>query len=185
MIYERGPLQWIDSAGGPLLLLSSEHFSEWRGVFTEFDSYGYDWPYPDPPPPQATDYDRACAITGYVGLVDVGEAQGVVLGDEPMSTAWWPLSGEAGILIRWKYADESANLLQRLLPIDEGAWEPSDVSVACSGQSLYLFDSSAAGEQETERLTITFAAGEYAVDTGFLQPDPHTQMVVHRVRRMG
>lgn len=185
MIYERGPLLWIDSAGGPMLLLSSELFAQWQGVFTEFDRYGYDWPYPDLPPPKETDYDRACAVDGYLGLVSVGDGYGLVLGDMPMDTAWYPLSVTEGILIRWLYGNDSANLLQRLLPIDEGAWTPSGMSVHVGEHPLYLSDSAAAGEPETERLTISLAAGEYAVDTGILEPDPHTQMVVHRLRRVG
>lgn len=80
-------MQWIESYGGPLLLLPSELFTEWRGVLTEFDHYGYDWPYPDPPPPEESDYDGACAMEGHIGLISVGDGQAVVLSDKPMSTA--------------------------------------------------------------------------------------------------
>ncbi len=184
MIYERGPLRWIDSFGGPLLLLSSEYFSVWQGVLTDFDRYGYNWPYPDEPsPPEETDYDRACAIQGYIGLVNVGDGQGVVLGDAPMSTAWWPLSATEGLLIRWVYGGDAVGLLQRLLPIDERTWESTGTLFQISQNPLYLFDSSAAGEEETERLTITLAAGEFAIDTAIARPDEHTEMVVHRLRR--
>jgi hypothetical protein len=186
MIYDLGSLQWIDSAGGPLLLLSSGLFRKWNGVITEFArNGGYDWPYPDEPKePETTDYDRACAITGYVGLVTVGGGQGLVLGDMPMSTAWAPLSTSEGILIRWMYGNDAAGLLSRLLPIAESIWKPAGVTFAAGEEPLYLFDSAAPGEDATERLTITLVPGEYAIDAAIARPDAHTEMALHPLRRL-
>ena len=48
----------------------------------------------DPNDP-ATDYDRACDVNYYLGLIEIGAGKGLVLGGEPLSTAWWP-SGSLG-----------------------------------------------------------------------------------------
>lgn len=86
---EVDPLRWTESAGGPLILLSSECVSAWQSVLTEYDRYGYDWPYPDEPSTsEQTDYNRTCAIESCIGLVNVCDGQGVILGDAPMSAAW-------------------------------------------------------------------------------------------------
>src|SRR5438270_663817 len=91
-----GALTWMDTELGPLLLVPGEHLSSWEGidppsagrhVEAKFRSH-------DPNDP-ATDYDRACDIKDYLGLIEIGAGKGLVLGGEPLSTAWWP-SGSLG-----------------------------------------------------------------------------------------
>src|SRR5260370_41091178 len=84
-----GALQWMQSNGGPLLLVSGEPLPSWEG--TEFPSDGrqieaqFRWNGQAAP---ATGYDRACDVKEYVGLLTIGVGQGLVLGDEPLSTTW-------------------------------------------------------------------------------------------------
>ena len=60
--------------------------------------------YPD----DEGDYGRACEVDGYVGLIDVGGAQALVLGDMPARTTFLP---QHNVLVREIAGDEDdANL---------------------------------------------------------------------------
>jgi hypothetical protein len=61
---------WVTSAGGPLILIPESACHLWGGAPRT---------YPD----EEGDYGRACDVDGYVGLIDVGAAQALVLGDMP------------------------------------------------------------------------------------------------------
>lgn len=58
-------LTWLESDGGPLLLVPSEHLLSWEGIDPPSDGRHIDtqfrWNGPDSP---ATDYDRACDVQG-------------------------------------------------------------------------------------------------------------------------
>lgn len=180
MSYQKDPLQWIASAGGPLILLPGEYISDWTGVGLFDEQLDFEIM----PPPKGDDYERACAVEGYLGLLEVGSGHGLVLGDDPMSTAWWQHSASEGILIRWVYGDGEADLMQLLMPIDDRIWTSSDLIFVVGKHPLFLFDSALCGEEATdERLTITLADGPYTIDTAIVRPNARTEMVLHRLRR--
>lgn len=68
---------WVTSAGGPLILIPESACHHWGGAPRT---------YPD----DEGDYGRACEVDGYVGLIDVGAAQALVLGDMPARTTFLP-----------------------------------------------------------------------------------------------
>lgn len=181
MSHFQDPLHWIASAGGPLILLSGEYASKWLGVGLLDEELDFDIM----PPSQNTDYDRACAVEGYLGLLEVGAGQGLVLGDEPMSTAWWQLTATEGVLIRWVYGDGETDLVQLLTPFEEHAWTSSRLNLSVGKHPLYLFDSALPGDEAIdERLTITLAEGSFAIDTAIARPNAHTEVVLHRLRKL-
>jgi len=84
----------------------------------------------------ATDYDRACDVEGYLGLLDIGAGHGLVLGDDPNATAWqaYANSGDGeevvgGILIRWVYANSEADVMAAIDNLPESAWVDEGVGV--------------------------------------------------------
>lgn len=98
------PRDWVASNGGPLIVLPLEIAHHWRGISPPpgvAASEGWIWGQPDGP---VCDFDRACQVDDYVGMVDVGPGVGLVLGDDPMATTFLP-SGDGGILLRWGYAE--------------------------------------------------------------------------------
>lgn len=181
------PLPWATSNGGPLLLLSAEYLPDWAGVTVED-------PFDRPRDPAGNlipdDYERACAVaetSGYLGLIAVGSGQGLVLGDEPMQTAWWPLSTLEGILVRWQCADSEAQVVEYLQRIAHQSWEPTGIALTVASQPLYLFDSACSGSEAEEmpHLVIALDAGEYATETGFTPRDmQRLELVLHRLRRV-
>ncbi|MFF8029244.1 Imm21 family immunity protein [Streptomyces sp. NPDC007896] len=63
-----GAVEWIESGGGPLIVIPEASLSAWRGAG------GDDW----------EDYDRACDVDGHVGLIAVGQSRALVLGFDPV-----------------------------------------------------------------------------------------------------
>lgn len=173
-------LRWINSAGGPLILLSSEYLDAWFGCFHS-GSDGLE--AADDPLDIRTDYGRACAVKDYLGVVEVSDGEALVLGDEPLSTAWWPLSSAEGVLIRWVYGDDHAEIMQYLARVDDMNWTPSGITLRVSKHPLYLFDAASPGDEADDRLILLLDEGHYDVATGDLRPDPNTNLLLHRLSR--
>ncbi len=173
-------LKWIQSNGGPLLLLSRSLLSCWNGArsSTDFsDDYVYD-------PSFDCHYNRACAVEDYVGLIGVGDGVGLVLDDSPDMTTWCSSNAHgktAGILIRWEYADSEANVLRHLKDIPEEVWKPTGITFKVENEPLYLFDSAYAGRniEETGSLLINLQADSYEISIAYYQPDAGTRLLLH------
>jgi len=104
-------LDWIESAGGPLLMLEEDLLSHWRGSQQVFIG-------------EPTDYERACAVDDYIALIAVNSREGIVLGEEPFRTAWWfSLELGYGFLVRWVFANSEADVLQALKNLPSDKWE--------------------------------------------------------------
>ncbi|MGI8882844.1 MAG: Imm21 family immunity protein, partial [Pyrinomonadaceae bacterium] len=91
---------WVSGDGGPLILMEQKYLTTWEGsdepsngrVIEANSQWVLD---------VITDYDRACSIEDYLGLINVGEGKAIVLGGDEMATTWFPLSENSeGILIR-------------------------------------------------------------------------------------
>ncbi len=179
MIYQSGPLQWIESNGGPLILLPAEYLTAWSGYNPSEQSRN------GLRQSRQTDYERACAVEGYTGILRVDGGQGLVLGDEPMATAWWPATTTQGIFVRWVTGEEQTSAIHHLTRLAEEIWEPSNTAYIVGRRPLYLFDVAWPGTDAPERLVVRLAAGSYTIDTAHIQPDHQTEFVLHRLRRVG
>ena len=77
MLDKSGVLTWLGTDFGPLLLVPGEHLSSWEGI--DPPSSGrwvearFRWHDPNDP---ATDYDRACDVEDYLGLIEIGTGNG-------------------------------------------------------------------------------------------------------------
>jgi Immunity protein 21 len=177
VLHRTETLTWIESNGGPLLLISREFLSLWQGI-------GENWFTEDA---VEADYDRACAVDDYAGLIDVGLGQGLVLGGEPLATTWFhPHVGDhrTQLLVRWMYADDEAQIRSSLETIPEDIWEPVPGAFAIGAHLLYLFDSAFSGSEVGTAacpcLITELPNGLYTVFTGVFQPDDDTSLVLHR-----
>lgn len=141
---------WITSLGGPLILVPESACPHWNGA-------PRDWPDSE------GDYGRACAVDGYIGLIDVGPAHALVLGDDAARTTFQP---EHNLLIRTAAINDDTDLdaiLERVLPTiiweEQLAWEVPGPVV--------LFDSVYGYAQVTEageeHLRIELSAGRHTV----------------------
>lgn len=176
MIYESGQLRWIESSGGPLILLSSRDLAAWSGHNVQ-QVLGE-------PNVSATDYERACDIEDSIGTLPVADSEGIILGDEPMPTAWYPVSPTLGIFARWVYGEDQEQVLQYLENIDERIWQPSNISFAVGSEPLYLFDAVLPGADVAEYLAIYLYQGDYVFDIGTIRVGDQVELVVHRLRQI-
>jgi hypothetical protein len=160
-------LKWISSEGGPLILLEHRLISSWGGAFA---------------PQDETDYDRACAIEDYVGLISVGPGYGLVLGDEPMQTSWSTLTEEnGGVLVRWQWARNENAVIRTLHQVPEELWTHTDLSFSKTEGPLLLFDAACPGKNIVSSLTIDLGRGRYSIDFAHYQPDRETSLILHRL----
>ncbi|MFF2570976.1 Imm21 family immunity protein [Streptomyces sp. NPDC058084] len=132
-------LTWVESMGGPLIVVPVSALHQWGGC-TEDGVIVGGTDEPD-------DYDRACAVEEYAEAISLGDARAasaLVLGDEPATTCYLP---EQRIFLRWLAADSDAELLATAEAVlsdlatpweDCGVWETDGPAV--------LMDSAEAGK---------------------------------------
>jgi hypothetical protein len=182
MLHNLGGLTWIESSGGPLLLLSSEHLADWEGVDSSSNGHivqaTFRW---NDPSVAATDYDRACDVEDYIAVIPVANGTGLVLNQEPMPTAWWPHDDQiGGLLIRWLQGDPETDVLELLAHLPNLGWESGHITFTVGSSSLYLFDAASPGNELDEHLTIALRAGAYRITTALYEPDNRTSLILHR-----
>ncbi|MFG2417824.1 Imm21 family immunity protein [Streptomyces sp. NPDC048448] len=146
---------WVTSAGGPLILIPQSACHRWGGAPRT---------YPD----DEGDYGRACDVDGYVGLIDVGTTQALVLGDMPARTTFLP---QYNVLVREIAGDEDdadlPNLVAELLP--RVAWEAGPVWTITEPAVLFdsVYDSTEIAAEE--HLRIDLPVGNYLVEAGYIE----------------
>jgi hypothetical protein len=153
-------LAWLDTEGGPFVLVPHSALAQWSGT--------------------EGDYDRACEVTDLVGILSLPDgAEALVLGDEPLSTAYLP---EYRVLVRWYYAESDdgvADVIRDGLPTAE--WEEGPV-LSTTGK-LVMFDAAYFGNEVgtlTDGTALELGAGRYRVDSASVEPDDLTSFRVHR-----
>jgi immunity protein 21 of polymorphic toxin system len=166
----RKALTWIESTGGPLLLLELELLPFWQGILEG--------------PAEMTDYDRACQITSYVGKIEVGPSFGIVLSGEPLSTTWYEASNLGNSFIaRWVCAEDELAVVSALgsVPIDT-TWEQTGVNFETSHRELIVFDSSCSSSAIDTYLAIELRPGRYSIETLNYEPNDQVSLILHRFR---
>ena len=162
-----GVLEWVESGGGPLIAVPETVLPFWAGA----DSEELD-----------TDYDRACEVDGYVGLLPVGDSAALVFGDEPASTSYLP---HHGTFVRWSAANSEDELLAHLpAALDAAVWE-HEIRWHVPGP-VVLFDSAWPGgaAEGAEHLRVPLEPGTYAVRAAFARPGPETWVGLVQLRRL-
>ncbi len=130
-----------------------------------------------------TDYERACAVADYIAVLPVAGAQAVVLGDEPLPTAWVHVAPHEGIFVRWVSGEDQEGVPLYLKRIDEENWESSGILIVVGTEPLYLFDAAWPGMEATEHLVISLSAGSYEFETVHFRVEKRADLLLHRVRR--
>ncbi|MGW1773731.1 immunity 21 family protein [Streptomyces sp. NPDC002104] len=162
-----GAVEWVESGGGPLIVVPEVVLSSWSGADGDASE---------------TDYDRACGVDGYAGLVAVGQVEALVLGDDPASTSFLP---ERGLFVRWCAAASEEELLGSIdVALAEAVWEPEQMwDVPGAG---VLFDAAwPGGELEPDNhLRVELEPGRYSVRAAYVEPNPETWLCLVQLRRL-
>ena len=180
-------LKWIDSAGGPLVLISAKSYKLWSGIlkrssylenkFEDADDFMN---------AEEADYGKACEVQDYLGVVDIGNDFALIFGDEPMLTTVLNTTDKKVIAARWVYADSEAFVDQILKELDTTKiknWQLS-LTFNLSSDKQYLFDSASEGsilEKDNEAyLSLNILQGQYNLWTSIYEPDEKTQLLIHK-----
>ncbi|HZI05351.1 MAG TPA: Imm21 family immunity protein [Archangium sp.] len=161
-------MQWIPSVGGPLVLIPKVFQSRWQGTSGT-----------------PSDYDVACGVEGYVGVIEKAGCQVLVLGDEPLQTAVAKSNGRA-CLVRWVYAPSPSaaeSSLAALVAADLGSPLES-VAIRIARSPLVLMDAGAPGEHPGDTLELKLEPGSYSVHVHEFAPAQDTKFLVHEFERL-
>jgi hypothetical protein len=119
----KGRLTWINTAGGPHLLVAEKHAAHWKGVAE----------------PSNVRAVQACDNSGWLGVIRVGRGRGVVLTGDVNAAAHYEWQGRHFIL-RWVYAPSESALLARFREVVAGLAVVEEVSLRHPGGNLFLMD---------------------------------------------
>ncbi|MGP4049172.1 immunity 21 family protein [Streptomyces sp. 2A115] len=160
-------VEWVESGGGPLIAIPEVVLPFWTGA----DGVEL-----------ASDYDRACEVEGFIGLLPVGNTTALVLGDDPASTAYLP---EHDTFVRWSAAESEHELLAGVpTALETAVWE-REVPWEIPG-AVVLFDAAWPGNecQKTGHLRVALEPGRYAVRAARVEPGPETWIGLVQLRRL-
>lgn len=165
---ESGAVTWVESLGGPLVVVPEAALGAWSG--SAGGDEGMD------------DYDRACDVEGLIGLVPVGTTDALVLGNEPASTAYLP---DRNVFVRWSAADSEEAMFGSVdAALLAASWEP-EIIWQVSGPAV-LFDSAWSGGEchRQDHVRVSLDAGRYGVRAAYVDPDPRTGLTLVQLRRL-
>jgi hypothetical protein len=164
---EPGAAEWVESGGGPLIAVPETVLPFWAGADGD---------------ETASDYDRACEVEGYVGLLPVGDATALVLGEDPASTAFLP---DHGTFVRWGAADCEDDVLAAVPAALATADWKDEVHWTVPGP-VVLFDAAWPGTDSTraDHVKVVLEPGGYAVRAAQVQPGPETWLGLVQLRRL-
>ncbi|MEU0289046.1 immunity 21 family protein [Streptomyces sp. NPDC006147] len=162
---EPGTVEWVESGGGPLVAVPETVLPFWTGADGEETE---------------SDYDRACEVDGLVGLLPVGDAAALVLGDEPAATAFLP---EHSVLIRWIAGHAEEDLLASVPAALATAQWQQETRWKVPGP-VVLFDAAWPGTHAagTDHARLALAPGPYSLRAAQVSPGPETWLVLVELR---
>lgn len=174
--------EWVSCDGGPLLVVAKEHLIAWEGAANPSPGRKIEAQFRWTPNGPATDYDRACDVDDYIGLIDVGSGKGIVLGDEPLMTTWLPLA-DGGLLARWVCADSEEEFLTAVRRIPDDTYEDSGFSLAVEDSPLVLLAACESSQDNIyPRIECQLPAGSYRILTTHYEADERTSLICHRLQ---
>lgn len=157
-------MDWITSAGGPLVLVPETMASQWHGIGNG-----------------GSDYAAACAIDDYVGVIRWNGVDVLVLNDEPLATTC--LTNGLTVFLRWMYApDENAivKAAQEMAP--HFPKQQAGSAFDCQKATYILFDAGDPGPRIFEKIEVKITPRSYVVETHVWKPNDDVGLIVHVLR---
>lgn len=166
-------ITWICSAGGPLICAGYPVGLMWAGTG------------PSSTGEESSDYERACQVMDYLGIVPCASSQVLVLGDEPLQSAF--VRDAAGVaIIRWvacasaSVAEAALATIPATLPQIE---DPKSIMIEAA--RLVLFDSACSLADVPQFLEAEIAPGLYEVSTQRYASPGVFEFLIHRLAGAG
>ena len=182
-------IKWVSTGGGPLIVIPVEIAAYWRGCegigAAEGDLFSIRETMR-----KSTDYGRACGVDDYLGVLPVGPGECLVLGDEPLQTAFLPIT-DGWLIVRWVHAECEEDVVRAVQSIPEDVWAATPHRLQVDSGGLLLSDSAFPGDDLPSTsvegpfpwLRVPVPEGTYEIDTADYEPDEHTRLILHRLRQ--
>jgi len=153
--------EWIDSAGGPLLLASVVDCPYWNGVLS--------------------DYWSACEeIKDYVGVFKKNKRKFIVFAGEPLSANI--ICSDIGVLfLRWEWGDEDKfNVFESIKSINIKKLEIiEEVDVSIKSGKYFLFDSALHGNTQEEKYEVIIEKNVATAKTYQYRPNEEYSFLIN------
>ncbi|GEM_PF-1307208 len=176
-------LNWIESSGGPLVLISDREAGFWSGIL-KTDKYlvNIEEESEDFLNPDETDYGKACMINNYLGLVKIHNEDVLIVADEPMLTTFFVIS-QKPVLARWIYGENKTDVNNFLMHIELNLienWE-FEFRINFFSDKQFLFDSADSFDSKTKHyLEANIKKGCYKILTALYEPNDKTKLLLHK-----
>lgn len=169
---------WMETTGGPHLLVPEALLPLWRGVEGWSDHED---------PDDHSDYARACRVESWLGAVEIGQGSGLIFGGEVGPVTWIADSdGKGGYFVQALGIDSEADICPALASEELAnafKMEPADrltFKVPPAG-TLRLIDAGDMGNDLViPGLSLSLKPGNYLFSATYLET-PSLMMVVRKV----
>jgi len=138
-------IQWIECDGGPHLFVEKRLVEYWMGsnilsddgnVITDKLRFGKQGDI-------VTDYDRACDIEDYIGIISIGNGHGLVISEDvPRSTWISSEDGNGGFLVVLNYIGEDTEdslIIEKIRTADDSLFESTNLQFTIQDNHVCLF----------------------------------------------
>lgn len=173
-------MKWLKSGGGPLICVDHQLAQYWNGTLNAETA--------SPSPiPSESDYDRACGIQGYLGLIQIRDGYGLILGDMPLETTVVQPNPRTLFIVRLFYIEPGIDVLKILDTNANDYFDEDDESVNFQvvHSPIMVFDSAYAGYEEDKNIiSVEVPLGNYAVRTKTINQDRKASLLVHKFFRL-
>jgi hypothetical protein len=178
--------QWITGDGGPLIMMEADLLHFWEGsdapsggrVVEAASRWGLD---------VATDYDKACDVNDWAGVININNGVAFVLSTSGDSMATWlpKFMGFEGAVIEWDYADVENELVEEAKTLIGNEAFSQSVEFEVKSSPLVLFVAAESGREPIyERQIFDVELGKYTVKSGVRVTDK-TSVVCHLFQLQG
>ena len=159
---------WIESTGGPLVLMPRRHTSHWHGAIS---------------PGDFSDYARACEMQSMSHL-QVGPGQALIIGDEPLRTTY---VAEWDLILQWRWARDEETAFRALESSFAGiAWDAPMKLDELNGDELVLFDAAVPGvDSGGEGIIRPGAGGTVTVEAGAIDAGRSAALLLYHLTWSG
>ncbi|MEI5006636.1 Imm21 family immunity protein [Streptomyces sp. PmtA] len=161
-------LAWIESEGGPVIVVEESLRRLWGGYTN-------------------SDYDNACEVEGYTGLVPFGEPSApclaLAINDIPAPTTYME---EFRAIVQWIAAPSDSRLVEVVREGIDFVNEWEDGSVVQVNGRLAVFDAALPGTEARadELLLVDVEPAVYRLRTADIESDTGTCARVHKLDRL-
>jgi hypothetical protein len=176
-------LQWIETAGGPHLVLPERYAAAWEGCSAPSGGRVVEATFRCDPGGSATDYDRACSVEGWIGVIPVGRGQALALTGDDTQTAYYRTARGQHFLLRWIYAESETELLDYFDDVRCRSTAEHELEWRHPGGKVLLMDSGdRPGHWLVKPSEFRLPRGRYRVLT-FYSAGESNGLIFHELRR--